>query len=91
MAKRNACEKYGYLDRLSTDQLEELLRADFESDEHSDVDVIFHILEVIEKRERTHPTGRLPEKSRAARCEREKIHSPRAAPSVRSTEHQKMR
>lgn len=30
-------------------------------------------------------------KSRAARCEREKIHSPRAAPSVRSTEHQKMR
>ena len=53
MAKRNACEKYGYLDRLSTDQLEELLRADFESDEHSDVDVIFHILEVIEKRERT--------------------------------------
>lgn len=61
MAKRNSCEKYGYLDRLSTDQLEELLRADFESDEHSDVDVIFHILEVIEKRERTHPTGRLPD------------------------------
>ena len=61
MAKKSACEKYGYLDRLSTDQLEELLRADFESDENSDVDAIFHILEVIEKREREHPTGRLPD------------------------------
>lgn len=61
MAKKSACEKYGYLDRLSTEQLEELLRADFESDEDSNVDVIFHILEVIEKRERGNPTGQLPD------------------------------
>lgn len=60
MAK-NVCEKYGYLNRLSTEQLEELLRADFESDENSDVDVIFHVLEVIEEREKAHPTGRLPD------------------------------
>lgn len=57
---KNVCEKNGYLNRLSTEQLEELLRADFESDENSDVDVIFHILEVIEEREKKHPTGRLP-------------------------------
>ena len=36
MAKKSACEKYGYLDRLSTEQLEELLRADFESDEEKE-------------------------------------------------------
>lgn len=61
MAKNDGNEKYAYLNRLSTEQLEELLRADFESPEHGDTDVIFHILEVIEKREEEHPTGRLPD------------------------------
>lgn len=61
MAKNDGNEKYAYLNRLSTEQLEELLRADFESPEHGDTDVIFHILEVIKKREEEHPTGRLPD------------------------------
>ena len=61
MAKSSGSEKYAYLNRLSTEQLEELLRADIESPESGDVDVIFHILEVIEKREEEHPTGRLPD------------------------------
>lgn len=57
MAKSSGSEKYAYLNRLSTEQLEELLRADIESPESGDVDVIFHILEVIEKREEEHPTA----------------------------------
>ena len=65
MAKSSGSEKYAYLNRLSTEQLEELLRADIESPESGDVDVIFHILEVIEKREEEHPTGRLPDEDRA--------------------------
>lgn len=58
MARENEGGKFAYLDRLSTQRLEELLRADMESDQgHSEV--IFHILEVMEQREREHPTGRL--------------------------------
>lgn len=49
MAKDN--EKYAYLNRLSTEQLMELLRADFVSSECGQEDVVFHILEVLEKRE----------------------------------------
>lgn len=63
MAKKS--EKYAYLNRLTTEQLEELLRADFESPEPGDEDAVFHILEVMERREREAPTGRLPEGERA--------------------------
>lgn len=65
MAEHNKSEKYALLNRLSTEQLEELLRADIESSESGDEDVIFHILEVIEKREEEHPSGRLPDEERA--------------------------
>jgi hypothetical protein len=65
MAKNNENEKYAYLNRLSTQQLEELLRADIESPESGDKGVIFHILEVIESREEEHPTGRLPDEDKA--------------------------
>lgn len=58
MAKNN--EKYAYLDRLSTEQLEELLRADIESPENSDEGVIFHILEVIEQRKQMDSAETLP-------------------------------
>lgn len=58
MAKIN--EKYAYLDRLSTEQLEELLRADIESPENSDEGVIFHILEVIEQRKQIDSADTLP-------------------------------
>lgn len=65
MGENNENEKYAYLNRLSTQQLEELLRADIESPESGDESVIFHILEVIEKREKEHPTGRLADAGEA--------------------------
>lgn len=63
MAKNN--EKYAYLNRLSTEQLEELLRMDIEEATPGNEDVVFHILEVIEKRENEHPTGRIPDVDKA--------------------------
>ena len=59
MAKNN--EKYAYLNRLSTEQLEELLRADMEASKPGNDDAVFHILEVIEQRENQQPTGRIPD------------------------------
>ena len=59
MAKNN--EKYAYLNRLSTEQLEELLRMDMEESKPGNEDVVFHILEVIEQRENELPTGRIPD------------------------------
>lgn len=61
MAKKNQNETYSYLDRLSTEQLEELLRADLASPDQNNEAVIFHILEIMEKREKENPTGRLPD------------------------------
>ena len=59
MAKNN--EKYAYLNRLSTEQLEELLRADMEASKPGNDEAVFHILEVIENREKEQPTGRIPD------------------------------
>lgn len=59
MAKND--EKYAYLNRLSTEQLEELLRADMEVSKPGNDEVVFHILEVIENREKEQPTGRIPD------------------------------
>ena len=63
MAKNS--EKYAYLNRLSTEQLEELLRMDVEESKPWNEDVVFHILEVIEQRENEHPTGRIPDVDKA--------------------------
>lgn len=57
MGDKDKTEKYAYLDQLSTEELEELLRADIESPENDNDEVIFHILEVIKKREQENPTG----------------------------------
>ncbi len=50
---------FSYLDKLSTEELEELIRQDFqlEEDEESDMDMILHILEVLE--ERTKENGKV--------------------------------
>ena len=58
-------KKYAYLNRLSTEQLEELLRVDMEESKPGNEDVVFHILEVIEQRENEHPTGRIPDVDKA--------------------------
>ncbi len=53
--------KYAYLDQLSTDQLEELLRsADIGFSEDDDVDIIYYILEVIGKRKEDSLVNNLP-------------------------------
>lgn len=53
------------LDRLSTDQLLDLLRAEPEAPEGGDDGLTMRILEVIEARERVRPTGLLPDPDRA--------------------------
>ena len=65
MAKHNKNRDYAYLNHLSTEQLEELLQADVDSLGDSNNDIIFHILEVIEEREKENPTGRLPNVDRS--------------------------
>ncbi|SBV92730.1 conserved hypothetical protein [uncultured Eubacteriales bacterium] len=55
----NPQNKYAHLDRLSTESLEALLRADIQSPDNDNDEAVFHILEVIEQREKEHPTGRL--------------------------------
>ena len=47
----------GFLERLSTEQLLDLMREDFESSESGDSELTDRILEVIEKREKEEPTG----------------------------------
>jgi hypothetical protein len=51
--------KYAHLDKLSTETLEALLYADIESPDNDNDETVLHILEVIEQREKEHPTGRL--------------------------------
>ena len=65
MAKDDS-PKYAYLDQMSTEKLEELLRTSIHfSDEAEDEDCINAILEVIIKREKEHPTGRLTDIDKA--------------------------
>lgn len=58
-------KKHGFLNRLSTEQLKELLRADVESSESNYVSVIMRILEVIEQRESENGTECIPEIDKA--------------------------
>lgn len=55
MGKKDV-NKYAYLDQLSTQELQELLRADIDSPESGDDEAIFYILEVMERRERKNPS-----------------------------------
>lgn len=61
----NDKNKYAHLDQLSTEALEELLRVDIESPNDDNDEAVIHILEVIEQREKEHPTGRLTEVDKA--------------------------
>lgn len=63
MAKND--EKYAYLNRLSTAQLKDLLRADMEGVTSGNDEAVFHILEVIEERENKHPSGLVPDTEEA--------------------------
>lgn len=57
MDQSDGQKKYGYLNQLSTTDLEEILRADIESSEGGDEDLILYILEVIEQRKKNNQTG----------------------------------
>ena len=61
MAKSNQTKKYAYLSRLSTKELESILRADAESLNTVNDEAISYILEVIEQREHEHPSGSFPD------------------------------
>ena len=65
MAENNRYGTYAYLDQVRTEQLEELLRADLDSPDQSNEEAIFHILDVMEQREKENPTGRLPDADQA--------------------------
>lgn len=64
MANKNQDEKFAYLGQLSTEQLEELIRADVESPEIQNAEAIFHILEVLNERAKQDPEGISFEKER---------------------------
>ena len=60
MPKQEYKRDYSKFDQMSTEVLEEILRLDAElPDEDSDMDAILYILEVLVKREREHPTGKI--------------------------------
>jgi hypothetical protein len=61
MAENNQTNKYAYLSRLSTKELEAILRADAESPNALNDEAISYILEVIEQREHEHPSGSFPD------------------------------
>lgn len=65
MAKNKQHEMYAYLDQLNTEQLKELLRADFASTGQQNEEIIFQILSILEKREQEDPTGRCPDVEQA--------------------------
>lgn len=50
MADKNPAEKFAYLDQLSTEELEEIVRAHMDSPENQNEEAIFHILGVLNKR-----------------------------------------
>ena len=52
MVKKNEYESGTYWDQLSTEQLEDILRADIASPNQTNDETVFHILEVLEKREK---------------------------------------
>lgn len=65
MVKKNEYESGTSWDQLSTEQLEDILRADIASPNQMNDEAVFHILEVLEKREKENPSGRLPDVDQA--------------------------
>ena len=59
-SNENNHRKYSIYNNMSTEVLEEILRADsqLQNDEDSDMDTILYIMEVIAKREKEQPTGK---------------------------------
>lgn len=65
MVNKNEYESGTYWNQLSTEQLEDILRADIASPNQTNDETVFHILEVLEKREKENPSGRLPDTDQA--------------------------
>lgn len=55
MREQNQNEKFAYLDQMSTQELEALIRADVDSPEIQNDEAIFHILEVLNERAKHDP------------------------------------
>lgn len=67
MGNKNSDEKFAYLDQLSTEELEELIRADVESPEIQNDEAVFHILEVLNERSKQDPDAAVFHKDRVWR------------------------
>lgn len=65
MVNKNQYGSDAYSEQLSTEQLEDILRADLASEDQENDEAVFHILEVLEKREKENPSGRLPDTDQA--------------------------
>ena len=65
MVNKNEYESGTYWDQLSTEQLEDFLRADIASANQTNDETVFHILEVLEKRKKENPTICLPDVDQA--------------------------
>lgn len=61
MADRDTKNQYAYLDQLTTEELQELLRADIDSPVSNNDEAIFYILEVIERRGCADPSVSFPD------------------------------
>lgn len=59
----NSRHDYSQLDRMSTEELREILRLDFllPDDEESDMDAILYVMQLVAERERKNPTGKVPD------------------------------
>lgn len=55
-APQSSVEDYSKYDSMSTEELEDILRMDFEA-EDSDTDMILHITQILVQREEKNPTG----------------------------------
>ena len=55
MSEHKSSRQYAYLEQLSLEELKGIIRADFESEDESDTDFIYAVLEVMEEKERALP------------------------------------
>lgn len=76
MVNQNPDEKFAYLDQLSTQELEALIRADVDSPENQNDEAVFHILEVLHERTKQDPDAVVLDKDELWRDIQSVYHTP---------------
>ena len=59
MAEEKCIQRFASLETMSTEQLERILRADLETQDYTNEELILKVLEILERRELEQPTGKL--------------------------------